>query len=62
MLFVRDDDKPQAIKKRLSIYHQETEPLLNIYKDKGVLHEINGDQGIEEVFSNIDNVILNNKK
>lgn len=56
-LFVRDDDKPKAIKKRLAIYHQETEPLLKVYKKKGILHEINGDQTIEEVFSEIDKII-----
>ncbi|MBU0671309.1 MAG: adenylate kinase [Patescibacteria group bacterium] len=52
-LFHRDDDKPEVIKKRLNIYHQETAPLLGIYKEKGVLHEINGEQSIEDVWQDV---------
>ncbi len=52
-LFVRDDDKEEAIKERIKIYHQETEPLLDSYRQKGILHEINGEQDIDKVFDNI---------
>ena len=57
-LFVRDDDKPAAIKKRLAIYHKETELVLEIYQKSNTLHQINGAQGIEEVFAEIDNIII----
>ncbi|MDD5193031.1 MAG: nucleoside monophosphate kinase [Candidatus Nanoarchaeia archaeon] len=47
----RDDDNEQAIKKRLEIYHKETEPILNEYKD--ILIKINGEQNIEKITQDI---------
>lgn len=52
-LVQRNDDKPNAIKKRLSIYHKETEPLIEYYKKKGIVHIINGNQSVEKVASDI---------
>jgi adenylate kinase len=52
-LYQRDDDKPDAITKRLEIYHLETEPILDFYKKKKILITINGDQPIEKVFEDI---------
>jgi adenylate kinase len=48
-LFVREDDKPEAIRKRLEIYHKETEPLLKHYP----FVKINGKQLIQKVTENI---------
>ena len=48
-LFVRDDDKPEAIKKRLEVYHKETEPILKHYK----FVKVNGEEPIEKVTKNI---------
>lgn len=45
----RSDDAPVALKKRLEIYHNLTEPLLEKFRDRGILVEINGDQTIEQV-------------
>ena len=50
-LHMRDDDKPEAIKKRLGIYHEQTEPVLSHYEDK--LIRINGNQSIDAVFEEI---------
>jgi len=50
-LFQRDDDKENVVRKRLEIYHNETEPLLEFYKEKYI--RINGEQPIEEVFRKI---------
>ena len=50
-LIQRDDDKPEAIKKRLEIYYDETSPILEHYKDKVV--SIDGSLSIEEVFEKI---------
>jgi adenylate kinase len=61
-LFKRDDDEPEAIKKRLDIYHQETEPLLKIYDDQGVLDRVDASQSIEGVYQQIEAVIKKNKK
>lgn len=52
-LYQRDDDKPETIKKRLEVYHKETEPLLNFYNKKGILVRINGDQPVEKIFEDI---------
>ena len=52
-LIHRDDDKPEAIKKRLEIYRKETEPLIDFYEKKGVLLRINGEQSIEKVFKDV---------
>ena len=49
-LFIRDDDKPAAIKKRLKIYHQQTEPILKLYQKLGVLKIVAGKPPIPEVF------------
>ncbi|MBC8500709.1 MAG: adenylate kinase [Nanoarchaeota archaeon] len=52
-LIIRDDDKPEAIKKRLAIYHEQTEPLLKFYEEKGILKNINGEQPMEAVSNDI---------
>ena len=56
----RDDDRPDAIMKRLMVYHEQTELLLREYIDMNILSEINGEQGIEEVFNDICVAIENN--
>lgn len=48
-LYQRKDETPEAIKKRIKTYHKETEPLINYYKEKEILVEINGEQSIEKV-------------
>lgn len=52
-LVQREDDQPEAIKKRLEIYHSQTEPLLEFYKEKGIIVDINGEQSIDDVFEEI---------
>jgi len=52
-LYTREDDKPEAIKKRLDIYHKETEPMVDYYRKKGIVKEVNGDGPVEEVFQAI---------
>lgn len=52
-LIVRADDTEEAIKKRLEIYHRDTEPVIYYYKQRGVLIEINGEQPIEKVHEDI---------
>lgn len=45
----REDDSREAIEKRLMIYHQQTEPLLDYYSRLGILENINADRNIEEI-------------
>tara|TARA_Y100000310_G_C20701621_1_gene830495 strand:- start:7833 stop:8462 length:630 start_codon:yes stop_codon:yes gene_type:complete len=52
-LIQRDDDQPSAIKKRLSIYHEQTAPLKEFYQEKKILHMIIGKQPIESVTKDI---------
>jgi len=56
-LVLRDDDKPETVKKRLDVYHQQTQPLIEYYKKAGVLAEVDGTQGMEEVFQSIVKVL-----
>ena len=47
-LYQRDDDKPEVIKGRLSVYHAQTEPLLDFYKQKGIFLQIRGREEIAD--------------
>ena len=49
-LKMRDDDRPETVLKRLEVYHAETEPLIEYYREKGILREVDGSQNIEKVF------------
>lgn len=53
MLRARSDDSNEGLKKRLEIYHSETEPLLAKFKQKGILEEIEGQRSIEQVNADI---------
>jgi len=48
-LIVRDDDKPEVIRKRLETYHEKTEPLVTYYDSRSVLRRIDGEEAPEEV-------------
>lgn len=50
----RHDDSPELIKERIRIYHDETEPLLEYFKEKRLLEEINGERPIEAVAEDIE--------
>jgi len=56
-LIQRDDDKPDAIRRRLELYDEQTAPLLNYYEPRGVLHRVNGNQPIDDVTRDILAVI-----
>jgi adenylate kinase len=48
-LIQRDDDKPETVRKRLSVYHDQTEPLIDWYDGKGVLMRFDGGRSPDEV-------------
>lgn len=52
-LFQRDDDKPETVRRRLKVYEEQTEPLIEYYRERSLLIEINGDQSIDNVTENI---------
>jgi len=49
----REDDKPDVVKKRLEVYHEETEPLVEYYRPRHIVHVVDGQGTIEEVFRRI---------
>ena len=49
-LILRDDDKPETVTKRLNVYHEQTQPLIDYYNQAGILKEVDGTVDIEEVF------------
>jgi len=48
-LYQRVDDQAETVKHRIDVYNAQTAPLIEYYRDRGVLHEINGTQSIDEV-------------
>ena len=56
-LIVRDDDKPEVVKKRLEQYHDKTEPLIDYYEDQGILQKVDGTQTPDEVAEHISGVL-----
>ena len=56
-LILRDDDKPETVEKRLSVYHEQTQPLIDYYAQKGVLKEVDGTQDLEDVFRQITAIL-----
>ncbi|MCR5604330.1 MAG: adenylate kinase [Lachnospiraceae bacterium] len=56
-LVLRDDDKPETVKKRLSVYHEQTQPLIDYYSKKGILREVNGSQDMKDVFNAIVTIL-----
>ncbi len=52
-LYQRKDDNEETVGNRLSVYSEQTAPLIKFYSEKGVLHNVNGVGSIEEVFARI---------
>ena len=52
-LVQRDDDKPETVQKRLAVYHEQTEPLIEWYEERGLLRRFDGTRTPEEVNSHI---------
>jgi adenylate kinase len=52
-LVQRDDDKPETVRKRLSVYHEQTEPLIKWYEDRGLLRRFEGTRPPDEVHDRI---------
>lgn len=52
-LVLRDDDKPETVLKRLNVYHEQTQPLIDFYQARGVLRTVDGAKDKNEVFADI---------
>ena len=56
-LILRDDDKPETVKNRLSVYHEQTQPLIDYYAKKSILAEVYGTKDMEDVFNAIVEIL-----
>ena len=56
-LVLRDDDKPETVQKRLGVYHDQTQPLIDYYTKSGVLKEVDGTVDMEDVFQAIVEIL-----
>ena len=52
-LIIRDDDKPETVLKRLTTYHEQTQPLIDYYSKQGILKSVDGTQPMDNVFAAI---------
>ena len=52
-LVLRDDDKPETVKKRLEVYHKQTQPLIDYYSKQNILRTVDGTQDMNDVFADI---------
>lgn len=56
-LFIRKDDNVESVKTRLSVYKEQTEPLIEYYQKQNILKTIDGSQAIDQVFESIKKVL-----
>lgn len=56
-LSIRPDDMPETVQKRLNVYHEQTQPLIDYYKKEGILRSVDGTQAVEKVFEAIQAIL-----
>ena len=56
-LILRDDDKPETVLKRLGVYHEQTQPLIEYYTNQGILKTVDGTVDMEDVFAAIVSIL-----
>ena len=56
-LILRDDDKPETVQKRLNVYHEQTQPLIDYYAKAGILKTVDGTVDINDVFAAIVEIL-----
>lgn len=57
--YQREDDKPETVKNRLAVNIKNSEPILEYYESLGVMHTIDGNRDIQDVFIDIEKIIGN---
>lgn len=57
-LVLRDDDKAETVLKRLQVYHDQTQPLIDFYTRKGILKTVDGTQDMKDVFAAIVEILV----
>ena len=56
-LILRDDDKPETVLNRLKVYHDQTQPLIDYYTEKGILRTVDGTKDMKDVFEDIVKIL-----
>ena len=56
-LIISDDDKPETVQNRLSVYHEQTQPLIEYYTNKGIIAEVDGTVDMNDVFDAIVKIL-----
>lgn len=56
-LVLRDDDKPETVQKRLTVYHDQTQPLIDYYQQAGILATVDGTKDLNDVFADITAIL-----
>jgi adenylate kinase len=56
-LYQRPDDNEETVRNRLKVYHEQTAPLIEYYKNKGILREIDGSKSIEEITQHLISIL-----
>ena len=60
-LIQRDDEKPEVIRKRLEVYTEQTQPLLDFYRQRELLEEVDGTIGVENVVREIEHIVAGSR-
>jgi adenylate kinase len=61
-LYIRDDDKIDAIRNRLRVYREQTEPLIGWYRSRGLLHDIDSEQNVEKSLAQLRKLLKKLRK
>lgn len=56
-LILREDDTPETVQKRLNVYHEQTQPLIDYYEQAGVLETVDGTADMQDVFQAITGIL-----
>ncbi|MCL2209172.1 MAG: adenylate kinase [Treponema sp.] len=56
-VYIREDDKPEAIQKRLEVYRTQTAPLIDYYREKGLLLDIDAKPMVDQIVINFKNAL-----
>lgn len=56
-LIQRDDDKKSTVKQRLQVYYSQSRPLVDYYRERGLLVNVDGDQSVDEVYEDVKEII-----
>jgi len=56
-LVQRDDDMPEVVEKRIAVYKKQTEPLIEYYKNKGILITVDANGSVQDVFSRLEGAL-----